>query len=1095
MSKSKKTIILIIFCFKFTSQIFGQYIENDFSPAFTREAHISYSHMQGDKIVIGGRFNQVNQFNTNGIVILNEDGTVYRAPNNEILNQISYVNVLSSTDSLALIKDSDQSRDYLYNFVSNEVEEITFDSYLYSGLISPDNNYIFGIFYEKSLDEFVVKKYNLDGTLDENFDIVRLNNWVSGLTYLNDGSLIVFGYFDQVNDTDINKMVKISNSGKVDDSFNAGEASNNIEKVYENNVGDLFVSGYITSFDNNPVSGGLIKLNNKGQFDNSFSLGPTGNTFSRVTDIKFDNNNKILVTGYSISSESMHKVIRIRMDGSFDSSFNMPETSNEISYFTGPSFLESLSNNNTLLLGNFLSIDKNFAPSSGVINSNGQFDGYNVALKSPGHISTSAKQTDGKILVSGNFGFINDKEIYRIARISQNGDVDNSFMLDSNIHIQDLTNVILQNDNKIIISGYFEVGNSSNIRQIIRLLPDGNLDYTFDADIYISSDVPIAYDYRTKDVYALNPYVKNDIIRTDSLGAKDLNFSTENVFPNDFRITSIFPDINGEIFVSGYTYVNGSLTGGELYKINKEGILIEDFVVNNIPQSITDLKRISNGTIIYVGGFVTSFSSTDPNPIYFINNEGEIIDQTSFATRGANNVSDNVVFEIVLNKDSTEALLLGRFEMINEHQSGQVAHINLSGTVDKEFTFYVKGQTNTGIIYDQKLSFFGNFSILTDSAKYSAGQINLKNYIPDILGTSSELSILEDSVLLVEASILDIVDLDDTDHNLIALPGDNYSVSNNNEIRPDTNYFGNLSIPIRVTDTKDTSDIYNIELVIIAVNDAPSLVDYTEFEIFEDSSFNITLNNLIIEDPDSEIQNLTFTIFESEHYTIENQETIVPEENYFGELNIHIVLSDGIDESDSYYIPIEVLAVNDAPIIQGITSEIAIAKNFSYEFKIEDINIFDPDNSIEDLALVIFDGENYTHNDNVITPDQNFGGTLSVNFSVNDGADSSNKFVLPIIVSSILSNKDLSSFDQSGIFPNPTNGIVNIQIDDAYIGNLIIIIHDSNGKEIANRSHNKTSQSEVFSLNTQEFQNGLYLLKIKSENDRFAESHKIVVKK
>lgn len=108
--------------------------------------------------------------------------------------------------------------------------------------------------------------------------------------------------------------------------------------------------------------------------------------------------------------------------------------------------------------------------------------------------------------------------------------------------------------------------------------------------------------------------------------------------------------------------------------------------------------------------------------------------------------------------------------------------------------------------------------------------IDSVNDVPVITGQSGMVSCDEDNNLTLQVGYLYVTDIDNNITNLSVIPnnGANYTVIPVSTIRPDTNYNGALTVPVRVSDGKDTSDAFDMSITVNAVNDTP-LIEITNF--------------------------------------------------------------------------------------------------------------------------------------------------------------------------------------------------------------------------------------------------------------------------
>ncbi len=106
--------------------------------------------------------------------------------------------------------------------------------------------------------------------------------------------------------------------------------------------------------------------------------------------------------------------------------------------------------------------------------------------------------------------------------------------------------------------------------------------------------------------------------------------------------------------------------------------------------------------------------------------------------------------------------------------------------------------------------------------------VEIANDAPVITG-QVPLSINEDTALTITLSNLTVTDPDNdypADFTLTVLSGANYTVSGAT-VTPAANYYGTLTVPVRVNDGMVNSNIYNLTVSVTAVNDAPMAVEDT----------------------------------------------------------------------------------------------------------------------------------------------------------------------------------------------------------------------------------------------------------------------------
>ncbi len=134
-----------------------------------------------------------------------------------------------------------------------------------------------------------------------------------------------------------------------------------------------------------------------------------------------------------------------------------------------------------ILAGSFISFDSN--PYNRIVRvlNNGYQDPTFLAWPNSGaddSIYAVALQPDGKILIGGNFTSFNGVNRYRIARLNADGSVDNTF--NPGLGADGIVRALaLQTNGQVVIAGQFNLVNGTNMTHVARLNADGSLDISF----------------------------------------------------------------------------------------------------------------------------------------------------------------------------------------------------------------------------------------------------------------------------------------------------------------------------------------------------------------------------------------------------------------------------------------------------------------------------------------------------------------------------------------------------------------------------------------------------------------------------------------
>lgn len=297
-------------------------------------------------------------------------------------------------------------------------------------------------------------RLNADGTTDETFSVGSgANKLVTGLTVQPDSKIIVTGQFSIFNNTSQKRIVRLTNNGSIDATFNTGFGANDdIESCLLQEDGKIMIGGIFTSF-NWTARSGIARINSDGSLDTSFQY--TGEPIE-VIDIKRQNDGKYLVNALS-------RVIRLNVDGSVDGSF---QSGSGTDY---PIQSLCIQSNGKILVGGYFTT-WNGMPIGRIVRleADGTLDaGFNSGSADYGVLSIS-EQFDGQLLISGIFAHISGVAREKIARLNPDGTLDTTF--DPQLGPDNIVlHHTMQPDGRIVIAGDFLNYNSIGRNRIARI--------------------------------------------------------------------------------------------------------------------------------------------------------------------------------------------------------------------------------------------------------------------------------------------------------------------------------------------------------------------------------------------------------------------------------------------------------------------------------------------------------------------------------------------------------------------------------------------------------------------------------------------------
>lgn len=330
-----------------------------------------------------------------------------------------------------------------------------------------------------------------DGELDTLFNNgTGFDNsiWLFDLVVQPDNKIIVGGNFQNYNGTPCNYIARLNSDGTIDPSFYSGSGfdTSPLSGIQLQSNGQIIVGGNFQNYNGNPCSN-IARLNSDGTFDFSFNIGSGFNV--NVNNILIQPfNGKIIVGGSftDFSGISCNYIARLNTDGTFDLSFNSGGTGFDMPLNQCDFAMQS--NNQLIVVGSFQNYnDVNGTHSCNSIarlNTDGTFDdNFNIGGSGFDVLATCVTiLPSGQLLVSGEFNNYVDSygshSCNYIARLNVDGSFDTTFNIGTGFNAGAWSQLI-QSDGKIIVGGDFTSYRGILCGQIVRLNVNGELDTTF----------------------------------------------------------------------------------------------------------------------------------------------------------------------------------------------------------------------------------------------------------------------------------------------------------------------------------------------------------------------------------------------------------------------------------------------------------------------------------------------------------------------------------------------------------------------------------------------------------------------------------------
>lgn len=436
------------------------------------------------KLLVSGTFSDFNGTNCKNIVRLLSDGTpdttfhsentLMYAMNNRIVSfAIQADNKIVIGGIFHLTSSTGASYQYMARLKPDGTEDITYASMevsdeVYTCSLQPDGKVIIGglFVYVGGIRKNYIARLKEDGLQDSTFNWgLGIDGMVYGSALQPDGKIILVGNFEHVNGSQYKSVVRLEPNGQVDIGFSPVNIPVNLTVCLLQPDGKILVANDYMY---------LARLNSDGTLDSAFSSPFSADYTGGIHTLSLYSDGRIFVGGdfYNSITENFTSVARLLTNGDFDSGFYL-----------------GLGINNTVLTSAIQSDGKviiggDFTQVNGIPRSrlarllvDGGLDySYNPIVNSV--VSSCTLQPDGKLIIGGSFTTVNNTVHKVLARLDESGSIDNSFQTEIGLY-GTIKKIAVLPDGKILACGNFSTYKFLQLRSLARFQSHGELDYTF----------------------------------------------------------------------------------------------------------------------------------------------------------------------------------------------------------------------------------------------------------------------------------------------------------------------------------------------------------------------------------------------------------------------------------------------------------------------------------------------------------------------------------------------------------------------------------------------------------------------------------------
>jgi uncharacterized delta-60 repeat protein/uncharacterized repeat protein (TIGR01451 family) len=306
------------------------------------------------------------------------------------------------------------------------------------------------------------------------------------------------------------------------------------------------------------------------------------------------------------------------------------------------------------------------------------FPGANAA------IFALAVQPDQSVVIGGAFTSYNAFLRNRIARVNFDGTIDESFNPGNGADGL-VTSLALQSDGMILMGGDFLSVNGVNRYRVARLNTLGGVDATFNPGVGVDDTVwSLALSTNGSIVIGgqfadVNNYSRDHVARLDAKGNVDLTFDTSNL-GLDGTVWAVSPQSDGKVVIGGDFTVVGGLSRSRVARLNADGSPDTTFNPGLGANNTVYTVLVQGDGNILVGGAFTQFHTALHHGLTRLLSSGAL--DPSFSPGSSAN---DVVYSVFFSPTESRIYVGGMFTAFNSTRRVGLARLFLDGTVDTSF--------------------------------------------------------------------------------------------------------------------------------------------------------------------------------------------------------------------------------------------------------------------------------------------------------------------------------------------------------------------------------------------------------------------------
>ncbi len=470
-------------------------------------------------------------------------------------------------------------------------------------------------------------------------------------------------------------------------------ANDNVRTISIQNDGKLIIGGDFTTYNGISINR-IARLNADLTLDTSFNPGTGANFTVETTSIQSDG--KIIIGGsFSTYNGIARKCIaRLNSNGGLDLTFDPGTGVNN--------FLNStaIQNDGKIIIGGAFS-DYNGTTKNNIarLNADGTIDdSFNMGVGANNTVSDIVIQIDSKIIISGAFTTYNNLSRNRLARLNSDGTIDYTFFPDGG-PLGTINSITTLTNGKLIIAGNFTNYAGVARKNIARLNANGSLDTTFNPGTGPNDEVSSMAILNNDSIIIVGNFTSYNgnaskrIARIGSNGGFDSTFNSGAGLNNSVYAMSI--QSSGNIIISGAFSLYNNFQNNRIARLNADGTLFNSSANNTVYCTATQI----DGKIL-IGGKFTSYNGESKITITRLNVDGTLDTSFNTGTGTQSPFGPGVINAIAIQNDG-KIIIGGDFTYYNGIKKNYIVRLNIDGTLDNAFTNTLSSGSTVNNIYIQ----------------------------------------------------------------------------------------------------------------------------------------------------------------------------------------------------------------------------------------------------------------------------------------------------------------------------------------------------------------------------------------------------------